>query len=286
MLTERQAREKNYYEKFALTFDPTKHIDLSPVEGKEQRPWNSYWRTYELSKKHYQSIYHTPVTLLDFGCGPGDNALRFSKIGYQVTGLDICEENVKNCREIFSLYPTDERAHFVVCAAESLPFTDHSFDTIVGIDILHHVDIEAAMNEIHRVLKENGIAIFREPLDVPLLDRLRNTKLLKKLFPNTPSLDHHITEDERKLNSEDLKLIRKKFPDMKVERSLILSRLDKFIRQPGDKRASWLEKMDYFLSKLVPYWSYLGGAAVIIVKKKTMMSFIPLLPTLILHHYF
>ncbi|QDK42028.1 hypothetical protein DOM21_11335 [Bacteriovorax stolpii] len=286
MLTERQAREKTYYEQFALAFDPTKHIDLSPVEGKEKRPWNSYWRAYELSMKHYQSTYHTPVSLLDFGCGPGDNALRFSKIGYQVTGFDICEENVKNCREIFSLHPTDERASFVVCAAENLPFPERSFDAVVGIDILHHVDIPTAMKEIHRVLKEDGIAIFREPLDVPLLDWLRNTTLLKRLFPNSPSLEHHITQDERKLNSEDLKTIRKMFPDIKIERSLILSRFDKFIRHPEEKRASLLEKMDYLLSRLVPYWSYLGGATVIIIKKKTLMMLIPLLPTLTLHHYF
>lgn len=267
MLTERQIREKEYYQQYALSFNPYEHIDLAPIEGplceRERRPWNSYWRTYELSVDHYRP----PMALLDFGCGPGDNALRFSHVGYKVTGFDICEENIKNCQKIFSLHSPEKKAYFIVSAAEGLPFADHSFDVVVGIDILHHVDIAIALKEVKRVLKDGGVAIFREPLEVPLLDKLRNSWPLCKLFPNTPSLLHHITADERKLNAHDLKIIENLFPDLTIERSLILSRFDKFLRDPGDKRPSLLEKIDYRLIKLFPFLSSFGGAAVITLKK-------------------
>lgn len=289
-LTDRQIREKNYYETYALSFDPNQAVDLAPIEGPllntERRPWNSYWRTYELSVDYYQNTYRTPITLLDFGCGPGDNAIRFSKIGYQVTGFDICEMNVKNCHQLFSLHPPEEKADFVCCSAEEIELPSNTFDVVVGIDILHHVDIEKSLLEVKRVLKDNGIAVFREPIEAPLIDKIRQTKLMRSLFPNTPSLEHHITPDERKLNSADLKLIKDIFPDVIIERSLTLARFDKFFRRSGDKSPSVLEKIDYKLGKLFPLWNYFGGAAVIIIKKKLLMSLIPLLPTLILHQCF
>lgn len=153
-LTERQIREKNYYEAFALNFNINQHIDFSPVEGplfeRERRPWNSYWRAYELPVDYFTQQKNESLNLLDFGCGPGDNALRFSRVGYHVTGFDICEENIKTCHKLFSLNNCEDKGRFVVCPAEDLPFTDDSFDVVVGIDILHHVDIPAAMWEVKR----------------------------------------------------------------------------------------------------------------------------------------
>lgn len=270
-LSERQLREKEYYEKYAHTFDLKQEIDFAPIEGplleKERRPWNSYWRTYELPIDHFRQVQKADAKLLDFGCGPGDNSLRFSRIGYKVTGFDISEKNVENCRTLFAKNGQSENGHFVVSVAEKLPFENESFEIVVGIDILHHVDIPIAVREVLRVLKNNGIAVFREPIEVPILDRIRNSWLIKKLVPNEVSLENHITKDERKLNVNDFKALNEIFPNMTIERSLILSRFDKFIRPHGAKHASLLEKIDYFLSKLLPFYSQLGGAAVIILKK-------------------
>lgn len=272
-LSERQLREKEYYSKYAQMFDLNKAIDFSPIEGpllnKERRPWNSYWRTYELPidliLKANKADKNANVTLLDFGCGPGDNSLRFSSAGFKVSGFDISEENIKNCNKLFEL--NKSTGNFLVSPAESLPFKDSEFDVVIGIDILHHVDINESMKELKRVLKDNAIAIFREPVEVPLLDKIRNTKLVKYFFPNEMSLENHITEDERKLNGEDFKIILKHFPKTTVERSLILSRFDKFIRTSERKDASFLEKLDYRITKIIPQWGELGGAAVIKIRK-------------------
>lgn len=271
-LTERQLREKNYYAQYALNFDVHHHIDFSPVEGpffeKERRPWNSYWRVYEIPVDHIRSNNsHTPLQLLDFGCGPGDNALRFSRVGYDITGFDICEENIKTCQKLFSLNNCESQGRFLVSPAETLEFQNESFDVVIGIDILHHVDIPMAMNEVRRVLKTDGIAIFREPIEVPLLDFLRNTRLVRFFFPNAPSLEAHITQDERKLNDQDLRLIKKIFPKTRIERSLVLARLDKFFRKSHDTNPSLLEKCDHMITKLFPAWGKLGGAAVLVIKK-------------------
>jgi 2-polyprenyl-3-methyl-5-hydroxy-6-metoxy-1,4-benzoquinol methylase len=270
-LTERQLREKMYYEQYANMFDTNQTIDFSPIEGpmfeKERRPWNSYWRTYELAVDTFlEKSGSGELNLLDFGCGPGDNSLRFNRIGYNVTGFDISETNVANCKELFAKNNAINTGKFLVSTAENIKLSENSFDIVVGIDILHHVDIKKAMLEIKKLLKPGGTAVFREPVEVSFLDWLRNIKLIKALVPNSASLEHHITEDERKLNCRDFKDIQEVFPNIKIERALILSRLDRFIRNEKSQGASILERID-FLMRIIPGYSRLGGGAVIILKK-------------------
>ncbi len=272
-LSERQKREKEYYETYASTFDLDQSVDFSPIvdqiSGKEYRPWNSYWRTYQLPIIAFEKKKQTLADqkLLDFGCGPGDNGLRLSSIGYHVTGFDISESNVDVANKLFEKNGKSDRGRFVVSTAEKLDFPDNEFDMVVGIDILHHVDIPESLKEVRRVLKPGGQGVFREPIEVPLLDMIRNSWPVRVLVPNTASIEAHITEDERKLNSFDLETIKSIFPKTRIERSLILSRFDKFIRSPDNKKASLLERIDYFLMKIIPGYKFLGGGAVIVVEK-------------------
>lgn len=265
-MTERQRREKEYYDNYAKKFAlEGKKIDLSPVlgpvSGGERRPWNSYWRLYELA-----SLAGRPGDrLLDFGSGPGENALRFASAGYDVEGFDISGENVKVARKLFAL--NDVKGVFEVSGAESLPYEDESFDVIAGIDILHHVDIPLALRECARVLKKGGKAFFREPVESPFLDRVRNTKAVLALAPKDASFERHITEDERKLNRLDEEEIFKVFPKHRKESFCVLSRLDKFFREGAHPRPSLLERVDHFLLKTLPGVSRFAGAAVYELEK-------------------
>ena len=176
-LTERQKREREYYNKYAVMHNPAKaKVNLSPVlsvlNGEERRPWNSYWAVYEFAINEFKP----GAKLLDFGTGPGENALRFAHIGYEVEGFDISEKNIEIATELFS--KNEKIGNFQVSFAEELPYSDETFELIVGIDILHHVDIEESINECHRVLKKGGKAFFREPVEVPVLDRIRETRQL------------------------------------------------------------------------------------------------------------
>jgi 2-polyprenyl-3-methyl-5-hydroxy-6-metoxy-1,4-benzoquinol methylase len=266
-LTERQIREKAYYDQFAVQYSNNlnEHIDFAPIDGpmlkNERRPWNTYWRTYEVAI----DLAKTGSRLLDFGCGAGDNSIRFSRAGHKVTGFDISENNILSCKKLFE--KNNIEGEFLVTVAEKLPFADETFDVVAGIDILHHVDIPTSVREVRRVLKKDGVAVFREPIEVPLFDIIRNTKLIKAIFPNSVSFETHITEDERKLNNRDLEILREIFPRIKIERSLMLSRFDKFIRKQSNPTPSFLERLDYVLAKIIPAYARLGGAAVIILSK-------------------
>ena len=113
-------------------------------------------------------------------------------------------------------------------AAEAPDYPSSHFDIIVGIDILHHVEVASAAAECLRVLKPDGIAIFKEPVAVPVFDRLRNSRLGCAIRPKDVPFDLHITEDERKLTPDDLRLIGAMW-SVEEYRFRLLTRLDALI---------------------------------------------------------
>src|SRR5436853_497024 len=115
--------------------------------------------------------------------------------------------------------------------AERLDYPSACFDVIVGIDILHHVQIRAAIEECLRVLKPGGFAVFKEPNEVPLFDALRNSRLGRTIKKKEASFEHHITADERKLSRDDLRLIRR-LCRVEERRFRVVSRLEAFMRRP------------------------------------------------------
>src|SRR5438128_969447 len=88
----------------------------------------------------------TRALLLDIGCGTGGMAPVLARHG-RVVALDAE-------RRSFELSPDRPYAHRVVGSAESLPFRDGSFDAVIALDVLEHLDDDAAgAAQIRRVLR-------------------------------------------------------------------------------------------------------------------------------------
>ena len=259
-LSERQRREREYYDQFSIEHrdGDEAEVDLAPISGGERRPFNSYWRLFEL----VQDRFRPGARLLDFGCGWGTNTVLYAKIGYEVEGFDISEVNLAAARKAAAQYDVADKITFSIQTAEALKYPDESFDVIAGIDILHHVEIEPSLRECRRVLKPGGVAFFREPLANPVFDALRNTALMRRLVPNEVSFDRHITHDERKVTSAELKAARAIFPQNRVDRFRVLSRLGAL--WPSGETA--LEKLDYGL-RPVPGYHWFAGAIVTTFEK-------------------
>ncbi len=265
-LSKRQQREKEYYDRYVETYNQNVEVDFSPVvsvlEQKETRPWNSYWQLY----KRAIDLYKKEDKLLDFGSGPGLNSLLFRKIGYNVTGVDISPNNVKTAKNLSEKYNLD--IHFIEGTTENTGLNPQLFDLIVGVDILHHIDIEKSLLECKKLLKPGGRAIFREPLSIKGLDDIRNTKLVQFFFPKEMSFELHITDDEKKLTTEDLETIKKVFPKTSISSFFLFARFDRFFRKGSDPRVSFLEKFDHFLFKKFPSLQKFGGAILIEMEKE------------------
>jgi 2-polyprenyl-3-methyl-5-hydroxy-6-metoxy-1,4-benzoquinol methylase len=263
-LTARQRRERAYYDEYARRTAPDE-LKFHGILGTERRPWNPYWSVIELVRN---ARIGDGQMLLDFGCGPGTYSLTFAKLGYRVFGFDISPVNVEAASRLAAKYGLADRAHFTQGIAERLDYPDDSFDVVVGIDILHHVDFGASIRETVRVLKPGGIAIFKEPIEAPLFDGVRNTRLGRWLAPKDVSFERHLTADERKLNRDDLATIHRLAPCAAVSYFRLLCRLDVLTGSRFRwKGASVLEMFDSVLLRQFQSLNCLAGAVVFVIRR-------------------
>lgn len=95
--------------------------------------------------------------LLEVGCGMGTDLLQFARGGARVTGVDLTPRSIETSRHHLKLY--GQSGDFALTDAEKLPFADESFDVAYSNGVLHHTpDTNAAVREIHRVLRPGGLA--------------------------------------------------------------------------------------------------------------------------------
>lgn len=100
--------------------------------------------------------------ILDLGCGAGEAAVYFASKGAVATGCDISGELLKIAQRVAK--KNGVKLSILQVNAKALPYKNESFDFVFGNGVLHHVDLIPCVQEVHRVLKKGGLAIFVEPL--------------------------------------------------------------------------------------------------------------------------
>ncbi len=96
--------------------------------------------------------------ILDLGCGNGwaTRQLAQTNAGVQAIGLDVSPGMIARADELTSY---TIRARFDLGRFEELDFEDGEFSRIFSMEALYYaVDLDAAVREIHRVLKAGGCA--------------------------------------------------------------------------------------------------------------------------------
>lgn len=95
--------------------------------------------------------------VLDVGCGPAKVAAIFQGKPIEYYGVDVSEEMTKTGVDTFG---RDEHFHAAIGEIEELGFVDQAFDVVLSLGVLEYVlNGEAAIREVARVLKPNGILI-------------------------------------------------------------------------------------------------------------------------------
>ncbi|HEC34687.1 MAG TPA: class I SAM-dependent methyltransferase, partial [Chloroflexi bacterium] len=96
--------------------------------------------------------------VLDVGCGTGFNVEYLRTYGYsQVTGLDFSTEALKFCQ-------ARNLPHLVCGDGIHPPFRHASFDMIMALDLIEHLDDDTrALREFARLLRPGGSIIIFAP---------------------------------------------------------------------------------------------------------------------------
>jgi ubiquinone/menaquinone biosynthesis C-methylase UbiE len=208
-LTDRQRREIAYHRTRAAAHaeQSTARVKRVAVTSAGYRWWNAYW----VILRKASDLGIAGKRALVIGCGFGDDAIQLAYLGAQVAAVDISPESVDIARQ--RSHASEAAVDFQVSPAEDLPYPDETFDLVYLPDVVHHLNIPAAMREVRRVLKPGGTVLGNEPYTHSWVQAIRQSRLVRDVIyrrlvrhvygTETP----YITADERKLDQYDLRHI-------------------------------------------------------------------------------
>ena len=131
-------------------------------------------------------------TVLDLGCGSGENLLPILHRGARVIGIDISPDLVAIAERRLNEAGLD--ASVAVGSAYETELPDASVDVIFCVALIHHLDIPRARAEMRRILRPGGFIVLQEPI------RFSKTySFLRRLLPDREDIsdyEHPLTEDE------------------------------------------------------------------------------------------
>jgi ubiquinone/menaquinone biosynthesis C-methylase UbiE len=119
--------------------------------------------------------------ILEVGAGTGIQTAELLKNHHDITGIDISPDLLAIARK---RAPT---ATYAVMDAHSPAFEPESFDAILGVSILHHLEWERALTSYFSLLRSGGTIRFSEPnLLNPQIFLQKNIPWLKQLAGDSP----------------------------------------------------------------------------------------------------
>lgn len=128
--------------------------------------------------------------ILELGCGGGWLTKKIASKGFRIVGIDSSKNLIDTAKSSII-----QNCEYRVADAMNLPFKDNCFDLVIGIGVLHHLDLTESLDECKRVLRFNGNILFLEP---------NNLNLLANIGRNFFPMEIH-TEDEIPLNKRKIK---------------------------------------------------------------------------------
>jgi len=161
--------------------------------------------------------------VLDIATGTGDfiNTLMKTLKNYDsFVGIDILAKDLESAKKRFK----DQPVELFEMNAESLEFSNNSFDTVSMAYALHHIDkVDKALAEIQRVLKPGGNLIIQEELSDGNQTEAQKTNLLQHTWDaeidtqlgktHKPTLTkHEVTELVNSLQLEQVEILESTHP--------------------------------------------------------------------------
>ena len=219
-------------------------------ETTEEFPKTSRW-----DMSYFKSINYTILAylgkvksklILDLGSGVGSDTQLLTQKGARVVSLDSAEKSLRISSQV------NQNLH-IRADATQLPFKNNVFDLVFGREILHHLDEDKVLNEIKRVLKKDGRAVFEEALKLNPVIAIYRLIYRSKRVPQHPFLPWHLPE-----------LSKKYFKTCEVRFFYALLPIFYFIMIYFPKLNNWaskiytkkISKLDDAISNSLPYFAW------------------------------
>ena len=148
--------------KRAVQNDAVKGFDRGVYAGLKEQEYRDLFDRVLIPSQDEERL------ILDLGCGVGLSSIILSQYGYEVAGLDIIFEGLRQAKTI--LKPGEILPFLLVGDIEHTPFLDQTLDGIFVGGVFHHFpNYVIALEECYRILKPKGKLIALEPnwLDLP-----------------------------------------------------------------------------------------------------------------------
>lgn len=152
------------------------------------------------SKFFFKYIKNKESKILDVGCGGGKFLNILASNGYHNTfGVEPDQTLIKGF-----LADAPKFEDKIKCGeATSLPFEDNTFDCVYFFNVMHHLqgmsEYRKAVDESHRILRENGLLIMIEPCNGFIYSAKRNLAFVLSYVSKFWSNMYEMMAEEREL---------------------------------------------------------------------------------------
>lgn len=235
--------EKEFYDQEAEEYLVDFREDVFLYDENEKMPTSHRFFYSQLENVSGKKI-------LDICCGYGFSAVRMAKKGADVTGVDISPKMLELARRNAALNGVNDETRFLEMSVQEMEFENDSFDYVIGMGALHHLNIDKAGKEISRVLKPGGLAIFIEPR-IPFQWLI----FVRALIP-TKCLE---SPGGAQLSDKEISRFSSYFSSMQINYFLFLRKLARlpFVNRFSEKLDVWDQKIiERFPRMKKFYWAF------------------------------
>lgn len=122
------------------------------------------------------------MKVLDIACGDGYGARLLSDKVAEIHGGDIDFKTVEHARNL----TTESNVHIHVEDVTAISFPDNTFDAVLSMETIEHVDEQEYIKEIFRVLRPKGTLVISTPQNklgkIPIITAHKQEYSMKELI--------------------------------------------------------------------------------------------------------
>jgi ubiquinone/menaquinone biosynthesis C-methylase UbiE len=159
-MDDKKTEERRYNHRAIFFLDNKNFKSVNSLSRALKSPYNFY-------QKSILRLVDSDDFILEIGAGMGENTDFLLDTGAKVCATDISKQSLSVIRRRFCT----DKLTTKVADMERLPFNNKTFDVVCCSGSLSYGEHTSVMNEVHRVLKKDGVLIVVDSLNDSLIYR-------------------------------------------------------------------------------------------------------------------